>query len=126
MRKPHIGFIFLLFILTCSVASLGIAAQTGGAKPQPKKTAPAKPPAKPTQKPATKPAPPSRPVAKVEAAVPFTIGETLAYDVSWSSTVSAGTAVLRVQEKRPSYNSTAYYIVAEAQPGSLLSRLYTL
>ena len=127
MRKTIRVFVILLAVVTLSVTSLGFAAQTSGAKPQPKKTAPAKPPAKPTQKPATKPTPsPPRAVARVEAAVPFAVGETLTYDVSWSSTVSAGTAVLRVQEKRPSYNSTAYYIVAEAQPGSLLSRLYTL
>jgi hypothetical protein len=58
--------------------------------------------------------------------VPFSVGETLTYDVSWSNTLSAGTATLRVAEKKPSYNSVAYYIVAEAQPGSVLSRLYTL
>ena len=70
--------------------------------------------------------PKAPPRARVEQAVPFTVGETLVYDVSWSNTVSAGTVTLRVQEKKPSYSSMAYYIVAEAQPGSLLSRLYTL
>jgi hypothetical protein len=70
---------------------------------------------------------PARAVApKHEHSVPFAAGETLAYDVSWSSYVTAGTATLRVAEKKPSYNSVAYYIVAEGRPTELLSKLYTL
>jgi uncharacterized protein DUF3108 len=61
-----------------------------------------------------------------EQAVPFTAGETLTYDVSWSSYVTAGTATLHVDAKRPSYNSVAYYIVAEGRPTPLVSKLYTL
>src|SRR4029079_9514656 len=82
----------------------------------------------PTRRPVAKaaPAPKRAPVPRIEADVPFKPGETLTYDVSWSSTLSAGTATVRVLEKRPSYNSVAYYIVAESQPGSLLSRIYTL
>jgi hypothetical protein len=64
--------------------------------------------------------------ARRERPVPFKIGETLTYDVAWSSYLSAGTAVVNVKEKRPSFDSTAYYIVAEARPTPLLSRLYTL
>jgi hypothetical protein len=64
--------------------------------------------------------------ARRERPVPFHIGETLTYDVSWSSYLSAGTAVVSVKEKRPSFDSTAYYIVAEAKPTQLLSKLYTL
>ena len=67
------------------------------------------------------PAPP-----RSERAVPFKVGETLTYDVSWSSYLTAGTAVTTVKEKKPSYNSTAYYIVAEGRPTPLLSKLYTL
>jgi hypothetical protein len=33
---------------------------------------------------------------------------------------------MRVQAKRPSYNSVAYYVVAEARPTPLVSKLYTL
>lgn len=61
-----------------------------------------------------------------EQAVPFAAGETLTYDVSWSSYVTAGTATLRVEAKKPSYNSVAYYIVAEGRPTPLVSKLYTL
>jgi hypothetical protein len=61
-----------------------------------------------------------------EAAVPFRPGETLTYDVSWSSMLVAGTAVVTVAEKRPSFNSTAYYIVAEGKPLPLLTRIYAL
>ncbi len=61
-----------------------------------------------------------------EPAVPFKVGETLAYDVSWSSFLVAGTATTTVQEKRPSYDSIAYYVVAEGRPLPMLARLYNL
>jgi hypothetical protein len=64
--------------------------------------------------------------ARIERQVPFKVGETLTYDVSWSSYLTAGTASIAVKEKKPSYNSTAYYIVAEGRPTPLLSKLYTL
>jgi hypothetical protein len=64
--------------------------------------------------------------AKKEQAVPFRVGETLTYDIGWSSYVTAGTATVTVQDKKPSYGSTAYYIVAEGKPTPLLSKLYTL
>jgi hypothetical protein len=75
----------------------------------------------------TSPAPPAAPpTGRSERPVPFHIGETLTYDVSWSSYLAAGTAVASVKEKRPSFDSTAYYIVAEAKPAPLVARLYTL
>ncbi|MBI4478020.1 MAG: DUF3108 domain-containing protein [Acidobacteria bacterium] len=61
-----------------------------------------------------------------ERSVPFKAGETLTYDVSWSNYLTAGTATVSVREKRPSFNSVAYYIVAEGRPTPLLSKLYTL
>jgi hypothetical protein len=61
-----------------------------------------------------------------ERPVPFRVGEKLTFDVSWSSYLTAGTVSIAVQEKRPSFNSLAYYIVAEARPTTLLSKLYTL
>ena len=67
--------------------------------------------------------PAARPAAR-ERPVPFKVGETLEYDVSWSALLTAGTATLRVQEKRPSYGSTAYYIYAEGRPTPFLWRLY--
>ena len=63
---------------------------------------------------------------RVERAVPFHVGETLTYDVSWSSFVTAGMAVTTVREKKPSFNSTAYYIVAEGRPTPLVAKLYPL
>jgi len=63
---------------------------------------------------------------RTERKVPYAVGERLTYDVSWSNYVSAGTLVLDVQAKRPSFNSTAYYVVAEAQTAGLLANLYTL
>lgn len=67
-----------------------------------------------------------KPAPKKEMAVPFRAGETLTYDVGWSSFVTAGTATVSVKEKKPSYGSTAYYIVAEGRPTPLLSKMYTL
>src|SRR5262245_35755763 len=61
-----------------------------------------------------------------EAAVPFHANERLTYDVSWSSFMVAGTAVLTVGDKKPSSNSTAYSISAEGRPVPLVARLYTL
>jgi hypothetical protein len=61
-----------------------------------------------------------------EAPVPFTVGETLGYDVSWSSFLVAGTATTTVKEKRPSFASVAYYVVAEGRPLPMLARLYNL
>jgi hypothetical protein len=82
---------------------------------------PRKPPA-PAGNPAAKPAAAPR----AERAVPFATGETLSYDVSWSSYLTAGAAVTTVKEKKPSYNSSAYYIVAEGRPTPLLSKLYSI
>jgi hypothetical protein len=67
-----------------------------------------------------------RAVPRAELPVPFRPGETLSYDVSWSSFVVAGTATVTVREKKPSFSSTAYYIVAEGRPLPLLTRLYSL
>jgi hypothetical protein len=70
---------------------------------------------------------PPKPAAPlVEKPVPFATGETLAYDISWASFLTAATATVTVREKRESYGSTAYYIVAEGQPTALLSALYRL
>lgn len=75
-----------------------------------------------------KPAPPAPAASKprAEVRVPFRAGELLTYDVSYSTYVTAGTVTLSVQNKRPSYNSLAYYVVAEARPTPLMSKLYTL
>ena len=56
-----------------------------------------------------------------ERTVPFRTGETLTYDVSWSTFLVAGTVVTTVKEKKQSFDSTAYYIVAEARPTPLVS-----
>jgi hypothetical protein len=66
-------------------------------------------------------------VPRADSAVPFKVGETLTFDVSWSSFVVAGTAVATVRERRPSAsNASAYYIVAEGRPLPLVARLYSL
>ena len=78
--------------------------------------------------PARKPATPAAP-AKVmaEQAVPFAAGETLTYNVGWSTYFTAGTATMRVQERRPmGANKAAFVLVAEGKPASVLSALYDL
>src|SRR3954462_15337289 len=68
-----------------------------------------------------------RAVPRVESTVPFKVGETLTFDVSWSSFMVAGTAVSTVRERRPSAsNASAYYIVAEGRPLPLVAQLYAL
>jgi Protein of unknown function (DUF3108) len=61
-----------------------------------------------------------------EQSVPFRVGETLTYDVSWSSYVAAGTAVATVKEKSLSHDATVYSIVTEGRPNALVSKLYNL
>jgi len=80
--------------------------------------------ARPPAKPATKAAP-AAPQAEIR--VPFAAGETLTYNVGWSTYFTAGTATMRVQERRAlGANRAAYVLVAEGKPGSILSRLYDL
>src|SRR5215208_556030 len=59
-----------------------------------------------------------------EHPVPFKVGETLEYDVGWSSYLTAGTATLSIREKKPSYGSVAYYAVAEGRATGLVAALY--
>jgi Protein of unknown function (DUF3108) len=96
-------------VLACLVAGQAISAQSTARRPQ-RPSQPAQPAAKP----------------RGEVLVPFRAGEVLTYDVSYSTYVTAGTVTMNVQSKRPSYNSVAYYVVAEARPTPLVSKLYTL
>jgi hypothetical protein len=59
-----------------------------------------------------------------ERAVPFAVGETLEYDVGWSSYLTAGTATLAIREKKPSYGSVAYYAIAEGRATGMVAALY--
>jgi hypothetical protein len=67
------------------------------------------------------------PAPKADASVPFRVGEVLTYDVSWSRTVSAGTATLSVKDKLSlAGGQTAYDIVAEAKPGFVIRTVYPI
>ena len=74
--------------------------------------------------------PPAKPAAAAPAAelkVPFAAGETLTYNVGWSTYFTAGTATMRVAERRQfAANRAVYVVVAEGKPGSILSKLYDL
>lgn len=66
-----------------------------------------------------------KPPNKVQT-VPFAVGETITYDVSWSSYLTAGTATMTVKERKPSFGSDAYYVIAEGRPTSLLAMVYDM
>jgi hypothetical protein len=62
-----------------------------------------------------------------DRAVPFHVGETLTYDVSWSTFLTAGTVTTSVQARRPlEAGGSAYDIIAEGKPGTVLDAIYHL
>lgn len=67
------------------------------------------------------------PTAQADRPVPFKAGESLVYDVSWTTFLTAGQATLSVKERRAAGAGRAqYYLVAEGQPSSMLQKLYHL
>src|SRR5688500_15160520 len=109
--------VLALASLISGAAALSIAVSSFDAA-----LAQARPPAKPPAKPAAKPAAPAP-----EIKVPFWAGETLTYNVGWSTYFTAGTATMRVHERRElGGNRAAYVLVAEGKPGTILSKLYDL
>jgi hypothetical protein len=59
--------------------------------------------------------------------VPFQVGETLNYDVSWSSFFTAGRATLRVVDRKPlAAGRAGYGLQVEAQSVSVAAQLYKL
>jgi hypothetical protein len=120
--RPLLSAAFVvLATLTVTLDAQRLPSRLGGpVGPPPRPGTPA--PARPGT---AAPAAPARPTGP-EKAVPFKPGEMLTYDVSWSDTLTAGSATLTVRDKRASFGSTAYYLVAEGRPTSLLSRLYAV
>jgi len=118
-------------VLSCLVVLLLVGPVTAQRLPSRLKD-PVGPPTPATRRPATAaPATPGAPGAKAAPAgpdrpVPFAPGETLTYDVSWSDLLTAGTATVSVRDRRASFGSTAWYVVAEGRPTPLLAKLYTL
>ncbi|MDR1989586.1 MAG: DUF3108 domain-containing protein [Acidobacteriaceae bacterium] len=102
-------FVAAILVLGLSVAALARTPAQRGPRP------PVPAPSRPAPRPAPR-----------EAAVPFTVGETLTYDVSWSRFIVAGTATTRLIEKRASFGSTAYAVTAEGRPVPLVAKLYPL
>jgi hypothetical protein len=119
---------YRLAALAAACAMLALVAARPDAHAQSHKTSTSKPKPQPSPSSASAPARPPAPASapKTERPVPFRPGETLAYDISWSTFLTAATATVRVQEKRPSYDSVAWYIVAEGQPTALVAALYKL
>ena len=107
--------LFLALALATALASL--AAAQPPARPVPRTPAS-------TSTPAGRPGPRPAAPARREAIVPFRVGETLTYDVSWSQFLTAGTAVVKVVEKKPSFGSSAYHLVADGRPLPLVERFY--
>jgi hypothetical protein len=75
------------------------------------------------QAPSARKAPPAS--TRVERPVPFKVGEALEFDVAWAPYLTAGVATVTVHDKRPSFDSIAYYIAGEGRPTGLLARLYS-
>ena len=70
---------------------------------------------------------PPSPSAQADTPVPFKVGETLSFDVSWTTFLSAGTATMSVKERRSAGSGrNSYYLVAEGQPSAMLGKLYSL
>jgi hypothetical protein len=61
-----------------------------------------------------------------DASVPFDVGETLTFDVTYSQFLVAGTAVSRVVERQTTTGRSSYHISVEGRPIELLERLYKL
>ena len=124
MRRVLLTLLVLAGPLALAAGAQRLPSRLGGPVGPPPKAGPAKPtPAKPgAPAPAAAPARPTGP----EKTVPFRPGEALTYDVSWSDYLTAGSATLTVRDKRPSFGSTAYYVVAEGRPTTLLSKLYAV
>jgi hypothetical protein len=121
-RRALLTVLALLGPLAIVSAAQRLPSRLGGpVGPPPKSSASSPRPksATPTPAAAARPAGP-------EKAVPFRPGESLTYDVSWSDYLTAGSATLTVRDKRPSFGSTAYYLVAEGRPTTLLSKLYAV
>jgi len=73
---------------------------------------------------------PSTPIieaAAADARVPFQVGETLNYDVSWSNFLTAGRATLKVVDRKAlSAGRAGYGLQVEAQTVSVAASLYKL
>lgn len=73
------------------------------------------------------PASPVAHAAPADIRVPFQVGETLNYDVSWSNFLTAGRATLRVTDRKTlGAGRTAYGLQVEAQSVSVAATLYKL
>lgn len=119
MRPALFTALVCLASLAVTLDAQRLPSRLGGpVGPPPKAATPAKPGA-------SSPATPARP-AGPEKVVPFRAGEALTYDVSWSEYLTAGSATFTVRDKRASYGSTAYYVIAEGRPTTLMSKLYAV
>ena len=59
--------------------------------------------------------------ARGARALPFSVGESLTYDIAWAPFLTAGSATVSVSERGP---DGAYRMVAEGRPTALVEQLY--
>ncbi len=103
-----------VFLAISLVGTLAATPQRG--------TTPKKPAAAPR---AAAPAPRTPAAPAPDAPVPFKVGETLTYDASWSSFLTAGQVKLRVADRQSvGAGHSGYHFVAEAQTVSLAAKIY--
>lgn len=67
-----------------------------------------------------------RPGARADATVPFAVGETLTYDVTFASILPVGTATSTVRGRLTSAASSAYDISVEGRPLPAFASLYNV
>ena len=58
--------------------------------------------------------------------MPFAVGETLTYDVTYASMLTAGTAISRIESRQATASRTSYQIVVEGRPIPVFQKLYNL
>ena len=109
--RPGARVLLVVAAVSLSIPASRVRAEPPRPAPRPKPPAPSAP---------VTPAPPP----KVERSVPFQAGEELVYEISWSGSVTAGTATVRVADKRPSRGSMAWDFVADGRPTSFLAAIY--
>ena len=63
---------------------------------------------------------------EAETVVPFRVGEKLSYRVCWQNFLTAATAQIRVEERRPFYGRMAWHFQATARTVEPVRYLYTL
>lgn len=61
---------------------------------------------------------------EIPGALPFSPGEKLTYEISWSNIIRAGTAVMEVEDEQQTDGNRAYHVVSTAKSSGIVSKFY--